>query len=74
MPQLGMKKWEKVVEEFYDKYKGLYKWQQANYKLVLEQGFLKTFTGREYIFNLYQNKDGSKGYSWPQVCNYVVNN
>lgn len=72
MPNFSLKRWEAIYEAFWDKYSGLRKWQYANYKLVNQQGFLKSFTGREYIFNKYRNKDGSWGYSFPQVCNYVV--
>jgi len=72
MPSLGLKRWEAIAEEFNDKYRGLIKWQNANYKLVTQQGFLKTFTNREYVFTKFRNKDGSWGYSRPMVCNYPV--
>ena len=72
MPALGLKRWEKIVEEFNEKYKGLISWQNANFRLVNKQGFLKSFTGREYVFQKYKGKDGSFSYSRPAVCNYPV--
>jgi len=73
MPSLGLKKWERIVEEFNEKYKDLIKWQNNNFREVINNGYLKTFTGREYIFTKYKQKDGSWAYSRPAVCNYPVN-
>jgi len=70
MPQLGIKKWQSLEEDFKDKYKGLIKWQNNNFNLVCKQGYLKSFTGREYVFNKNKNKDGSWGYIKAQVCNF----
>ena len=72
MPNLGLKRRETIMEEFYDKYKRLGQWQNANYREVCNKGLLKSFTGREYVFQKYQDKDGAWGYSKPQVCNYPV--
>lgn len=72
MPSFPLKKWEAIVEQFNQHYAGLIAWQDKNFLTVCKQGFLKSFTGREYIFHKYQNKDGSWLYSRPQVCNYVV--
>jgi DNA polymerase-1 len=72
MPSLGLKRWERIVEEFNDKYNGLIAWQNANYREVIQNGFLKTFTGREYIFQKFPDKDGAFKYSRPMVCNYPV--
>ena len=33
---------------------------------------LKTFTGREYVFNKFKKGDGSLAYNRSQVCNYPV--
>ena len=71
MPSLGLKRWRNIYDEFYDKYKGLGKWQNANYREVCSTGMLKSFTGREYIFSKYADKDGAWLYSKPQVCNYI---
>ena len=60
------------MEEFSEKYKGLIRWQNQNVLTVNKQGYLKVFTGREFIFNKYKNKDGSWSYSRPQICNYAV--
>lgn len=72
MPQLGQKRWNAIVEGFNDKYKGLINWQNKNFQEVCRTGSLKAFSGREYIYNKYRNKDGSWSYSRPQVCNYIV--
>lgn len=72
MPSLGLKKWQRIVEEFNDKYKGLIAWQNTNYREVIRNGLLKTFTGREYIFQKFQDGDGAWKYSRPTVCNYPV--
>jgi DNA polymerase I-like protein with 3'-5' exonuclease and polymerase domains len=72
MPRLGLKRWQAIEDEFYDKYRGLGKWQNANYREVCSTGMLKSFTGREYVFLKYQDKDGAWGYSKPQVGNYIV--
>jgi len=72
MPRLGLKRWLAIEEEFYDKYQGLGKWQNANYREVCSTGLLKSFTGREYVFNKYVDKEGAWGYSRPQVSNYMV--
>ena len=72
MPALGLKRWERIVEEFNEKYKGLISWQNNNYRIVNGCGMLKTFTGREYMFQKYRGKDGSWSYSRPAVCNYPV--
>jgi len=71
MPRLGLKRWQAIYDEFYNKYKGLGKWQNANYREVCSTGLLKSFTGREYIFLKYQDTDGAWMYSKPQVCNYI---
>lgn len=72
MPSLGLKRWEAIMEEFYDKYRGLGKWQNENFKQVCSTGLLKSFTGREYVFQKYKGKDGSWSYNKAQVCNYPV--
>lgn len=71
MPDLGLARWEAIVEAFYAKYQGLGKWQKDNYKFVCANGWYKSFTGRRYKF--FKGKKGdSSEYPWPSVCNFVV--
>lgn len=72
MPKLGKERWEDIVESFYSKYKGLRLWQEANYKFVQQSGWYRSFTGRRYHFSKARKFDGSSEYSWPSVCNYIV--
>lgn len=72
MPKLGLKRWEEIVENFYDKYSGLKKWQDANVKQVYKTGCLVNPTGRILTFHKHQEKDGSLKYSRPEICNYPV--
>jgi len=70
MPNFSLKKWEKIVENFYKKYHGLGSWQKNNYREVQRAGELKSpVTGRIWRFKRYKTKDGMQ-YKWPQVCNY----
>ena len=70
MPNFSLKKWEKIVENFYKKYHGLGSWQKNNYREVQRSGELKSpVTGRIWRFKRYKTKDGMQ-YKWPQVCNY----
>jgi DNA polymerase-1 len=72
MPNFSLRKWEQIFDAFWTKYARLKQWQDENYRLVCKQGYLKSFTGREYIFKRYQNKDGSWSYNRSQVCNFPV--
>jgi DNA polymerase I len=72
MPAFSLRKWETIVAGFYEKYSRLKAWQDENFALVCKQGFLQTFTGRIYKFDMKQQKDGSYAYERPSVCNYPV--
>lgn len=71
MPNFSLKKWEKIVENFYLKYKGLHAWQKTNYKEVCKQGQIINPTGRILKFDKKKGKDGWQ-YKWAEVCNYPV--
>jgi len=73
MPNFSLKKWEKIVDDFYTKYARLLNWQNDNYKLVCKQGYLVNPTGRILIFHKHAKDNGSVSYSRPEACNYPVN-
>lgn len=72
MPSFSLKKWEGIVDAYYEKYKGLKAWQDANYALVCKQGWYSAFTGRRWSFQPKKQRDGSFMYNRPSVCNYMV--
>jgi DNA polymerase I-like protein with 3'-5' exonuclease and polymerase domains len=72
MPNFSQKKWNEIVDSFKTKYYGLTNWQDRNYDLVTQQGWLQTFTGRIYQFKPELQKDGSWIYEKPSICNYPV--
>lgn len=64
--------WQKVIDKFYDKYKGISK-QHANWvREATTTGRLVMPTGRTFQFQRYQNKRGE--WEWPrtQILNYPV--
>ena len=72
MPNFSQRKWNLIVSAFYEKYHRLKAWQDGNFSTVCEQGYIQTFTGRKYVFQRKQQKDGSWQYERPSVCNYPV--
>lgn len=64
--------WQKIIDEFYNKYKGIHKWHQRIIQTVQTTGILTMPTGRIYQFERYPNKRGE--YNWPltQIKNYPV--
>lgn len=71
MPNFSKSKWEKIVENFYKKYKGLHKWQKENYREVQRSGQIINPTGRVLKFNKHKSRDGLQ-YKWAEICNYPV--
>lgn len=68
MPNWSLRRWESIVEDFYNKYKGLKAWQDKNIRTVwLTQGLLVNPTGRKFIF-----RKGDKGYRPQQIKNFPV--
>lgn len=64
--------WQKVIDKFYDKYRGISK-QHSNWiREATTTGKLVMPTGRVYEFQRYQNKRGD--WEWPrtQILNYPV--
>jgi DNA polymerase-1 len=68
MPNYSKKKWAEIVEAFYEKYKGLAKWQAENVRKVIRNGgVLRNPTGRKFRFF-----KGPKGYRPQQIKNFPV--
>lgn len=69
MPRFSKRTWDEIVENFWDKYRGLKAWQDRNLAYVnSHEGLLVSPTKR--IFHIQRDKKG--GYSRRQVCNYPV--
>lgn len=70
---LGMsqKAWQRVIDDFYTKYQGIYKGHQRDTQLVKENGFLEIPSGRYYNYKPTQN---AYGWKWPdtKIKNYPV--
>jgi DNA polymerase I-like protein with 3'-5' exonuclease and polymerase domains len=69
MPDFGLKGWREVIKRYYNKYKVLGQWQQANIRQVINgDGTLVLPTGRRFKF--FVGKDGK--YNERQIKNYPV--
>jgi DNA polymerase I len=64
--------WYNVIQNFYEKYSGLYDWHQKLVANVILTGFYRSPTGREYKFKPYQTDRGE--WKWPRtnILNYPV--
>lgn len=64
--------WQGIINEFYDKYKGIYFYHQQLMNQAITTGKVIMPTGREYDFTPYPNKQG--GFKWPRtkILNYPV--
>lgn len=62
------KYWQRIIDEFYDKYKGLYRWHNTIVREVIRNGQLEMPTGRVYKYE--RDKRGN----WPRttILNYPV--
>jgi DNA polymerase I-like protein with 3'-5' exonuclease and polymerase domains len=65
------KYWQKVIEEFYAKYKGIAEWHTALMQQATSTGFVKLPTGRMYH---YEPSLRGRDYVWPRttILNYPV--
>jgi DNA polymerase-1 len=71
-PNFSQKKWDKIVTDFFTKYKGLDDWHKANYDLVCKQGFYTGPTGRIWKFHKEKMKGGYEAYSVAKTRNYQI--
>jgi DNA polymerase I-like protein with 3'-5' exonuclease and polymerase domains len=64
--------WYKAINNFYEKYNGLYNWHNKLVSNVILTGLYRSPTGREYRFVPYQTNKGE--WKWPRtnILNYPV--
>lgn len=63
--------WQKVVDEFYAKYKGINSWHDTLVKQVLDKGMLTMPTGRTFVFD--RSDVAKRLWFWrPKILNYPV--
>jgi len=67
MPRFPIKKWESIVNNFYEKYSGLQRWQTENIKHVVRHGTMTIPSGRFFKFRKINGQ-----YSPRHVKNYPV--
>jgi len=67
----SQRQWQGVIDEYYEKYKGIRQWHQNLVRSVLETGCYVSPTGRRYE---YPSKDvASREWFWrPRILNYPV--
>lgn len=68
----SQKKWQDIIDKFYEKYKGLYAWHTKIVQDVIQYGKLVMPTGRIYKYEPYLNHRGER--TWPRttILNYPV--
>ncbi len=64
--------WQDIIDEYYNKYKGMSKWHGTIIEQVQRTGRLVMPTGRIFVFESKVGRDGS--HVWPVTCikNYPV--
>ena len=67
----SQKKWAEIIEEFYNKYKGIAKGHERDIKFVKEKGYLEIPSGRFFSFWPAKRKGESE---WPltKIKNYPI--
>jgi DNA polymerase I-like protein with 3'-5' exonuclease and polymerase domains len=74
MPRFNLKRWQEIVEQYQEKYKGITQWQQKNIDLVHSNGgWMRNPTGRLLTFTpfIQPNSDGYL-FSPRMIKNYPV--
>jgi DNA polymerase-1 len=68
----SQKKWQDIIDKFYEKYKGLYAWHIKIVQEVVQTGQLVMPTGRVYTYKTLTNHRGER--TWPRttILNYPV--
>lgn len=65
------KYWKNVIDEFYDKYRGIAKWHDSLVRTVLDTGQLVMPTGR--VFDFDRSEVAARTFLWrPKILNYPV--
>lgn len=70
--KFSKEQWQDVVDMFYDKYKGIYKWHVGIVREAVNNGRLVMPTGRVYTFSPYVDNWGNMKFPETQVKNYPV--
>lgn len=66
----SQKQWERVIEDYYNKYQGIARWHKEIINIVHETGFLESPSGRLYDYReLLKRPDW---YYMPKIKNYPV--
>ena len=65
------RQWQRVIDEFYEKYKGIARGHYNDIKFVKENGYLETPAGRYFNF---APKQTAYGWKWPEtkIKNYPI--
>lgn len=74
MPDFSLRKWEGVVDDFWNKYSGLDNKHKEWIDTVRRTGELHMPTGAYFKFNKELKKDGAYDYKPSMICNYPVQN
>lgn len=68
----SIKKWQDIIDKFYDKYRGLAQWHNEILRTAIQTGCLKMPTGREYNFTAGRDYKGEIKWPRPTILNYPV--
>jgi DNA polymerase-1 len=68
----SQKKWQEIIDKFYDKYKGLHNWHIKIVREAIETGQLVMPTGRVYKFASSINNKGERVWPRTTILNYPV--
>ena len=64
--------WKDIIEQYYDKYKGLQRWHNALIKQATTKGVIQTPFGRQYKFQPVKNWRGEMEWPITAIKNYPV--
>jgi DNA polymerase I len=69
---LNQKQWQNIIDQFYEKYPGLYSWHTNLVRTVTTQGYISIPTGREFHYEPVKKPNGD--IDWPRttILNYPV--
>lgn len=66
------KYWQKIIDRYYGKYQGVYKWHTSMIQEAGRTGWLASKFGREYQFERYRDKRGELKLPETQIKNYLT--
>ena len=72
MPNFSQRKWESIVDGFFEKYNGLQIWHDKIENIVRKTGKLTGPTGQVWAFQKEKKKQGYWDYSKEKIYNYPV--